>query len=260
MRIVLLGPPGAGKGTQAVMLAEKKGFLHFSTGDILRENVKQGTLIGKKAKAFMEKGELVPDDIVIEMMLDTIKNAEPEKDFILDGFPRTIYQAKKLDSELDKLKLPTDLVIEEIHRLAVQAEQVRVLRLGQGEIGHRLGGLFRAAAPDGVSPFGVDVEHSAGLLADLAGGVVEALGADRAGLEAIQAGVERVSDLLLLRVLGEGDEGEQVRRTVDMPVLVKLRGGDLRHVVAPEDDRQLLVARCRRIGRLRLDGPRDDGN
>ncbi|MCX5688005.1 MAG: adenylate kinase [Candidatus Omnitrophica bacterium] len=111
MRIVLLGPPGAGKGTQAVMLAEKEGFLHFSTGDILRENVKKDTQIGKKAKAFMEKGELVPDDIVIEMMLDTIKNAEPKKDFILDGFPRTVYQAKKLDSELDKLKLPVEIVI-----------------------------------------------------------------------------------------------------------------------------------------------------
>lgn len=111
MRMVLLGPPGAGKGTQAVMLAEKKGFLHLSTGDILRENVKRGTDIGKKAKAFMEKGELVPDDIVIEMMLDTIKNAKAKKDFILDGFPRTVYQAKKLDAELHKLKLAIDMVV-----------------------------------------------------------------------------------------------------------------------------------------------------
>ena len=111
MRIVLLGPPGAGKGTQAVMLSEKKGFLHLSTGDILRENVKNNTDIGKKAKAFMEKGELVPDDIVIEMMLDTIKRAMGKNDFILDGFPRTIYQAKKLDKELDKLKLPIEMVI-----------------------------------------------------------------------------------------------------------------------------------------------------
>ena len=111
MRIVLLGPPGAGKGTQAVMLAEKKGFLHLSTGDILRENVKKGTDIGKKAKAFMEKGELVPDDIVIEMMLDTIKDAKAKKDFILDGFPRTAYQAKKLDAELNKLKLPIEMVV-----------------------------------------------------------------------------------------------------------------------------------------------------
>jgi len=111
MRIVLLGPPGAGKGTQAVMLAEKKGFLHLSTGDILRENVKNNTDIGKKAKAFMEKGELVPDDIVIEMMLDTIKNARGRKDFILDGFPRTVYQAGKLDAELNKLGLPIDIVV-----------------------------------------------------------------------------------------------------------------------------------------------------
>ncbi len=111
MRMVLLGPPGAGKGTQAVMLADKKGFLHLSTGDILRENVKNGTLIGKKAKAFMDKGELVPDDIVIEMMLDTIKNARSQEDFILDGFPRTVYQANNLDRELNKLKLSIDMVV-----------------------------------------------------------------------------------------------------------------------------------------------------
>ena len=111
MRIVLLGPPGAGKGTQAVMLAEKKGFLHLSTGDILRENVKNRTDIGKEAKVFMEKGELVPDDIVIQMMLETIKNARGQKDFILDGFPRTVYQAKKIDAELDELKLPIDMVV-----------------------------------------------------------------------------------------------------------------------------------------------------
>jgi adenylate kinase len=111
MRMVLLGPPGAGKGTQAVMLAEKKGFPHLSTGDILRENVKNNTDIGKKAKEFMEKGELVPDDIVIAMMLDTIKNANGKSDFILDGFPRTVYQAKKLDGELNKLKLPIDMVV-----------------------------------------------------------------------------------------------------------------------------------------------------
>jgi len=111
MRIVLLGPPGAGKGTQAVILQEKKRFLHLSTGDILRENVKNNTDIGKKAKAFMEKGELVPDDIVIEMMLDTIKNSRDKKDFILDGFPRTVYQAKKLDNELSELKLSIDMVV-----------------------------------------------------------------------------------------------------------------------------------------------------
>lgn len=111
MRIVLLGPPGAGKGTQAVMLSERLKYLHLSTGDILRENVKNSTDIGKKAKSFMEKGDLVPDDIVIEMMLEEINKDAKGKDFILDGFPRTIYQAKKIDSELDGLKRPIELVM-----------------------------------------------------------------------------------------------------------------------------------------------------
>lgn len=109
--MVLLGPPGAGKGTQAVMLSERLGFAHLATGDILRENVKEDTGIGKKAKSFMEKGELVPDDIVIAMMLEKIKTSDKGKGFILDGFPRTIYQAKKLDAELDRLDLAINLVV-----------------------------------------------------------------------------------------------------------------------------------------------------
>ena len=111
MRVVLLGPPGAGKGTQAVMLSERLNFLHLSTGDILRENVKEGTKIGKKAKSFMEKGELVPDDIVIEMMLEKIRSSDKDRNFILDGFPRTAYQAEKMDIELEKMNLPINLVI-----------------------------------------------------------------------------------------------------------------------------------------------------
>ncbi len=111
MRLVLLGPPGAGKGTQAVRFSERVGFLHLSTGDILRENVKRQTRIGEKARSFMEKGELVSDDVVIEMMLDRVKNSDVTNGFILDGFPRTVYQAKALDRELGKLNLPVDLVI-----------------------------------------------------------------------------------------------------------------------------------------------------
>ena len=111
MRIVLIGPPGAGKGTQAVMLSEKLRYLHLSTGDILRENVKGVTEIGKKAKSFMEKGELVPDDIVIEMMFEKIKASGRNKGFILDGFPRTIYQAQRIDTALDKLGMPIDIAV-----------------------------------------------------------------------------------------------------------------------------------------------------
>ncbi|MBU1853543.1 MAG: adenylate kinase [Candidatus Omnitrophica bacterium] len=111
MRMVLLGPPGAGKGTQANMLSDREQFEHLSTGDILRENVKEVTFIGKKAQSFMEKGELVPDGMVIEMMLEKINSGDKGRGFILDGFPRTLYQAKKLDIELDRLNLPIDLVI-----------------------------------------------------------------------------------------------------------------------------------------------------
>ena len=111
MRLVFIGPPGAGKGTQAVMLSERLGYLHLSTGDILRENVKGRTEIGKKAKSFMEKGELVPDDIVIEMMFEKIKASDRNKGFILDGFPRTIYQAQRIDTGLDKLGMPIDIVV-----------------------------------------------------------------------------------------------------------------------------------------------------
>lgn len=110
MRLIFLGPPGAGKGTQAVILSEKHGYLQFSAGDILRENVKSNTSIGIKAKAYMDRGELVPDDIVIEMMLEKIKG-NLKANVILDGFPRTMYQAERLGEELKKVKGAIDLVI-----------------------------------------------------------------------------------------------------------------------------------------------------
>src|SRR5438132_12658522 len=92
MRLVLLGPPGAGKGTQAARLAAYLGVPHISTGNILRHSVAQGTDLGKKAKAFMDAGQLVPDDIVIAMTERRLKEPEAKKGFILDGFPRTIAQ------------------------------------------------------------------------------------------------------------------------------------------------------------------------
>lgn len=106
MNIVLLGAPGAGKGTQAAKLVEKYGFAHISTGDILRAAVKNQTPLGIKAKSYMDAGDLVPDDLVIDLVKERLQDKDTEKGFILDGFPRTSTQAVALDSELSKLERP----------------------------------------------------------------------------------------------------------------------------------------------------------
>lgn len=111
MRLILLGPPGAGKGTQAAVLSRKYNIPHISTGDILREAVKNGLPLGKKAKAFMEKGELVPDEIVTGIVIERLKKPDVEAGFILDGFPRTLKQAEDLDAALKSESIVTDLVL-----------------------------------------------------------------------------------------------------------------------------------------------------
>ena len=111
MHLVLLGPPGAGKGTQEKRLAEKLGLPHISTGDILRQNVKDGTALGKEAKGIMEKGLLVPDEMVALMLDERFNNPDIKKGFILDGYPRTLSQAKTLDDILARKKLSVDLVV-----------------------------------------------------------------------------------------------------------------------------------------------------
>ncbi len=110
MRIVMFGCPGAGKGTQAKVIAAKSGAVHISTGDMLREAVAKETETGLKAKEYMSKGELVPDDVVVGIVKDKLIN-DKIKDFILDGFPRTIPQAKALDTMLDELGMPVEKVI-----------------------------------------------------------------------------------------------------------------------------------------------------
>jgi len=107
---IFLGPPGAGKGTQAQRLVEEKGFVQISTGDILREAVKKGTELGKKAKEYMEAGKLVPDEIIIGIIKDKLKELEG-RDIILDGFPRTIPQAEALDRMLPEVGRKLDGVI-----------------------------------------------------------------------------------------------------------------------------------------------------
>ncbi len=112
MRIVLLGAPGAGKGTVAKLLTDFDGSVQISTGDILRNAVKAGTDLGKKAQGFMERGELVPDDLIMEIMEVRLKEPDCQKGFILDGFPRTIPQAEALKKLLVKLNLKLDKVID----------------------------------------------------------------------------------------------------------------------------------------------------
>lgn len=111
MRLVLLGPPGAGKGTQAASIVEKYNIPHISTGDIFRKNVKEGTPLGKKAKEYMDQGALVPDEIVVAIVEDRLKEKDCEGGFLLDGFPRTVNQAEQLDVVLDKMGVAIDQVV-----------------------------------------------------------------------------------------------------------------------------------------------------
>ncbi len=111
MNLILLGAPGAGKGTQAKMISEKYGIPQIATGDMLREAVAKGTELGKKAKEYMDRGELVPDEIVIGIVRERLQQPDCEKGFILDGFPRTLAQAEALDKMLEELGKKIDAVI-----------------------------------------------------------------------------------------------------------------------------------------------------
>jgi adenylate kinase len=111
MRIILFGPPGAGKGTQAKVLSERVRLPHVSTGDLLRENVKGSTPLGRQAKDFMDKGLLVPDELVANMLQERFSRPDVKSGFILDGYPRNISQAKTMDDMLAKINMDIDFVV-----------------------------------------------------------------------------------------------------------------------------------------------------
>lgn len=111
MKIIMLGAPGAGKGTQAKRIAEKYAIPHISTGDIFRANIKNGTELGNKAKVFMDQGLLVPDELVVDLVVDRVKNEDCINGYVLDGFPRTIPQATALDAALEAIGEKMDYAV-----------------------------------------------------------------------------------------------------------------------------------------------------
>lgn len=143
MRIVLFGPPGAGKGTQASLLVNKFGAAHISTGDTLREAVANKTTVGNEAKSYMDKGELVPDAVVIAIAKEKLAKVG-DKGFILDGFPRTIAQAEALDVALEEISMPLDAVVS--------------LRVDDEELIKRLSG--RRVCPACGEPYHVDTKKT----------------------------------------------------------------------------------------------------
>ncbi len=112
MRLVLLGPPGAGKGTQAQVLVDTYGIPQLSTGDLLREHVQRGSTLGIRARAYMDRGEYVPDDLVVSMVMDRLAASDAQDGFILDGFPRTVPQAVALEESLERVDKPLTAVLK----------------------------------------------------------------------------------------------------------------------------------------------------
>ncbi|OGL44128.1 MAG: adenylate kinase [Candidatus Schekmanbacteria bacterium RBG_13_48_7] len=137
MRLILLGPPGAGKGTQAKMLQEKYSIPQISTGDILRQAVKNQTKLGKESESYMNQGKLVPDSLIMELINERIQKPDCQKGMIMDGFPRTIEQAKELDKLLNKKEIKLNHVLE-----IVLPEDEVVLRLSGRRTCKNCGNMF----------------------------------------------------------------------------------------------------------------------
>jgi adenylate kinase len=140
MRVILLGPPGAGKGTQAKLIEERAEVPHISTGDILRRAVAAETPLGREAKVYMDRGELVPDTLVINMMEQRFAEDDCRRGFLLDGFPRTVAQGEALEEMLSECRMPLDHVLQLV---VPRAELIR--RLGGRRTCRRCGAMFHLA-------------------------------------------------------------------------------------------------------------------
>ncbi len=127
MKLMIMGPPGAGKGTQAEVLVKELGIIHISTGDMFRAAIKEGTEMGNKAKEYMDKGQLVPDEVVVGMVKDRLSQPDCAKGFLLDGFPRTLAQADALSKTLDDVGIKLDGVIN----IAVPRERLMARLTGR---------------------------------------------------------------------------------------------------------------------------------
>ncbi|MCK5348955.1 MAG: nucleoside monophosphate kinase, partial [Desulfobacula sp.] len=149
MNILFFGPNGSGKGTQGTILKDKYGIAHVESGAIFRENIKGGTELGKKAKEYIDKGDLVPDEITIPMVLDRIKQDDCKNGWLLDGFPRNKNQAEKLDQALKSAGIALDIVIEIILDREIAKNRIMGRRLCVNDNNHPNNIFIDAIKPDG---------------------------------------------------------------------------------------------------------------
>ncbi len=149
MNILFFGPNGSGKGTQGAILKDKYNLPHIESGAIFRENIKGGTELGKKAKAYIDRGDLVPDEITIPMILDRLQQDDCRDGWLLDGFPRNKIQAEKLDESLKKASMKLDIVVEIILDMEIAKNRIMGRRLCVNDNNHPNNIFIDAIAPDG---------------------------------------------------------------------------------------------------------------
>ncbi len=149
MNIIFFGPNGRGKGTQGTILKDKYNIAHIESGAIFRDNIKGGTELGKKAKAFIDAGDLVPDEITIPMVLDRLKQDDCAKGWLLDGFPRNKVQAEKLDASLKEASMELDVVIEMLLDRQIAKDRIMGRRLCENNNNHPNNIFIDAIKPDG---------------------------------------------------------------------------------------------------------------